>query len=383
MASANEKAVSRHGQESRAAHAGDPALGVLDQAPIAEGSSGSQALANSLDLARHAEALGYGRFWVAEHHATPMLACASPEALIGPIATATTRLRVGSGGVMLPHYSPFKVAETFSMFAGLFPDRIDLALGRAFGTDGLTAMALMRDRRNRLPDDFVHQLAELTAYLDDDLPAGHPFAPLAKTLPGRPATPEVWLLGSSEQSALWAAEQGLPYAFADFINPNGARIAEIYRDGFRPSRHALEPRTLVAVWALCAPTDEEAQRLAASARMVFSLFARGQLIAVPPVDKALKFLAEDNFDAERVRPRRSIIGSPDTVKRGILEVAERYAAQEVLILTITFEHAARRRSYELIARAFGLAGELAEDPGAGRSGSTQATVSPNEASRTP
>ncbi len=163
-------------------------LSVLDQSPISEGATGAQALANTIDLARLADALGYHRYWVAEHHGTPMLACASPEALIGPIGALTSRIRVGSGGVMLPHYSPLKVAETFSMLSGLFPHRIDLAVGRAPGTDTTTMFALQRDRRHVAPDDFPQQLAELLAYLDASLPAAHPFAHLA-ALPGRPNVP--------------------------------------------------------------------------------------------------------------------------------------------------------------------------------------------------
>src|SRR5438270_12771534 len=159
-------------------------LSVLDQSPISEGSTGADALHNTLDLARLTDRLGYHRYWVAEHHGGPMLAGRSPEALIGPRAAGTERIRVGSGGVMLPHYSPLKVAETFSLLAGLFPGRIDLALGRAAGTDPMTTFALQRDRRHPAPDDFPEQLAELLGYLDDRLPPDHPFARLAKTLPG-------------------------------------------------------------------------------------------------------------------------------------------------------------------------------------------------------
>src|SRR5688500_2053879 len=151
-------------------------LSVLDQSPVPEGSTGPQALQNTLDLARLADRLGYHRYWLAEHHGTPALACAAPEVLIGPVAAATERIRVGSGGVMLPHYSPLKVAEAFSTLAGLHPGRIDLGLGRAPGTDRLTALALQRDRRQHAPDDFPQQLAELLAYLDDAMPADHPFA---------------------------------------------------------------------------------------------------------------------------------------------------------------------------------------------------------------
>src|SRR5271155_966166 len=280
-------------------------LSILDQSPISEGSSGAQALQNTLDLARLADQLGYHRYWVAEHHGGPMLAGPSPEALIGPIAAATTRIRVGSGGVMLPHYSPFKVAETFSLLAGLFPGRIDLALGRAAGTDPMTMYALQRDRRQASPDDFPEQLVELLGYLDDRLPADHPFARLAKTLPGRPERPEPWLLGSSQQSAIWAAELGLPYAFADFINPKGAEIAALYRERFAEHEHAdLKPRVAVGVWVICAESDEEAKRLATSGRMTFTLLRRGQPIAGPSPEIAVEFLAADDRSAGQRRAER-------------------------------------------------------------------------------
>ena len=225
-------------------------LSVLDQSPISEGSTGADALRNTIDLARLADELGYHRYWVAEHHGGPMLAGGSPEALIGPIASATEGIRVGSGGVMLPHYSPFKVAETFTILAGLFPGRIDLGLGRAAGTDPMTTFALQRDRRQAAPDDFPQQLAELLAYLDDSLPEDHPFARLAGVLPGRPELPVPWLLGSSPQSAIWAGELALPYAFADFINSEGSDIAKLYRERFVPTESAPAQRTAVAVWAL-------------------------------------------------------------------------------------------------------------------------------------
>jgi len=282
-----------------------------------------------------------------------MLAGPSPEALIGPIAAATGRLRVGSGGVMLPHYSPLKVAETFSLLAGLFPGRIDLALGRAPGTDGRTMLALQRDRRQAAPDDFDQQLAELLGYLDDNLPPDHPFARLAKVLPGRPETPEPWLLGSSPQSAIWAGQLGLPYAFADFINPEGAEIAELYRRRFVPSPALEAPRLAVGVWAIAAASDEEAERLAASSRMAMTLLRQGRLIEVPPVEKALRFLAQQNVTPHR---RRALLGAPATVRAGMEDVAREYGAEEAIVVTITYEHEARRRSYELIAEAFELGG---------------------------
>jgi luciferase family oxidoreductase group 1 len=324
-------------------------LSVLDQSPISEGMTGTQALANTLDLARLADSLGYHRYWVAEHHGGPMLAGPSPEVLIGPIAAATSRIRVGSGGVMLPHYSPFKVAESFSVLAGLFPGRIDLGLGRAAGTDPMTTHALQRDRGRALPDDFPQQLAELLAYYEDRFPPSNPLARLARVLPGRPETPEPWLLGSSPQSALWAGELGLPYAFADFINPAGAEIAALYRSNFEPGRIET-PRTVVAAWALAADSDEEAQRLASSSKMAFTMLRRGRLIEVPPPETALRFLVSEGD--QLTGRRRTIVGAPETVRAGIEQVAADYGADEVIVVTITYDHAARRRSYELIAEAF-------------------------------
>ena len=330
-------------------------LSVLDQSPISEGSTGADALRNTLDLARLADGLGYHRYWVAEHHGGPMLASASPEALIGPIAAATTSIRVGSGGVMLPHYSPFKVAETFTVLPALFPGRIDLGIGRAAGTDPMTTYALQRDRRQASPDDFPQQLAELLAYLENDLPADHPFRHLAATLPGLPELPAIWLLGSSAQSAIWAAQLGLPYAFADFINPGGGEIAALYRERFVAARSLQAPRTAVAAWILCAPTDEEAGRLAASSRMTLALLRRGQLIPVPPPDKALEFLAREGKPTTGpLRGRRGIVGSPERVAEGIERLAAEYHADEVMVVTITHDHHARRRSYELVAEVMDL-----------------------------
>jgi luciferase family oxidoreductase group 1 len=332
-------------------------LSVLDQSPIAEGSTGSQALQNTLDLARLTDQLGYHRYWVAEHHGGPMLAGPSPEALIGPIAAATERIRVGSGGVMLPHYSPFKVAETFSVLAGLFPGRIDLGLGRAAGTDPMTTHALQRDRSHALPDDFPAQLAELLAYFEGTIPLSSPLARLAKILPGRPEVPSPWLLGSSPQSAVWAAELGLPYAFADFINPRGAEIAALYQRDFREGVRLPAPVTVVAVWALAADSEEEAVRLATSSRMAFTMLRRGRLIPVPPPDTAARFL---ETEGDGVSPRRrAIVGTPSQVRSGIEDVAAEYGAEEVIVVTITYDHAARRRSYELIAAEFALSDALA------------------------
>jgi luciferase family oxidoreductase group 1 len=320
-------------------------LSVLDQSPIPEGSTPAEALQRTLDLAELADSLGYQRYWVAEHHATPALACAAPEILIGAIAPRTKRIRVGSGGVMLPHYSPLKVAEVFSILCGLHPGRIDLGLGRAPGTDQHTIFAIHRDRRQGAPDDFPEQLAELLAYLEDDFPESHAFRRLA-ALPGGDERPDVWLLGSSPQSAIWAAGLGLPYSFADFINPTGAAYAQAYRERFAPSRRREAAEVAVCVAALCAESDEEAVRLAAPWRAAFTALRQGRSVAIPPVDKAERFLAE-----HRPVDRRVVLGSPETVRAGLEAVALEYDADELMIVTIAHGHETRRRSYELIAQA--------------------------------
>ncbi len=330
-------------------------LSVLDQSPIPEGFTGADALANTLDLARLTEALGYHRYWVAEHHGGPMLAGASPEVLISALGAATSVIRVGSGGVMLPHYSPLKVAETFSILAGLYPGRIDLGLGRAAGTDPLTTYALQRDRRQAAPDDFPQQLAELLGYLDGTLPDDHPFKRL-EALPGGPeARPVPWLLGSSPQSATWAADLGLPYAFADFINPGGDQIAASYRDRWISNGIDGVPTTAVAVWTLCAETDAQAQFLSASSRMSMRLLRQGELIKVPTPEVALEYLQRVGAGGEGWVPgRRGVIGTPEKVRAGLEQIATAYGAEEVIVVTITHDHEARRRSYELVAEAFGL-----------------------------
>ncbi|MDQ6665282.1 MAG: LLM class flavin-dependent oxidoreductase [Acidobacteriota bacterium] len=318
-------------------------LSVLDQSPIPEGSTSGDALRNSIDLARLAEDLGYARYWVAEHHGTPALACASPEVLIGPIAAATSRIRVGSGGVMLPHYSPLKVFESFRMLAGLYPGRIDLGIGRAAGTSSKVALALQRDRRQRAPDDFREQLDELLSYLEVEPGAQPATRPIAQPT----------LLGSSPQSAIWAAELGLPYVYADFINSDGIEIAAYYRRHFKPSNWVAAPRVGVALWAICAETDEEALRLSLSSRMLMLLLYRGQSIAVPAVERAQRFLDEEGVPPETLPiGRRFITGSPGSVHTAIENLAGQYGAEEVFLVNIMHDHAARRRSHELIAREF-------------------------------
>jgi luciferase family oxidoreductase group 1 len=332
----------------------DLRLSVLDQTPVSEGSSAALALRNSIDLARLADRLGFHRYWVAEHHGGGLVAGPSPEVLIGPIAAATSRIRVGSGGVMLPHYSPLKVAESFGVLSGLFPGRIDLGIGRAAGTDPMTTRALQRDRSQPMPDDFPEQLTELLGYFERSFAAGH-LARLAENLPGEPEVPELWLLGSSEQSALWAGEMGLRYAFADFINPRGAPLAETYRRGFLAGRRLAEPRLAVAVRAIVAETEEEAERISASWRMAFDLLRRGRLIAVPPPEKAQRYFELHPEEREAAgEERRRLTGTAAQVRAEIEEIAAAYGAEEAIVVTIAHDHDARRRSYELLAAEFGL-----------------------------
>jgi luciferase family oxidoreductase group 1 len=309
-------------------------LNVLDQSPIPAGSTAGDALRNSLELARLADRLGYHRYWLAEHHGTPGLACNSPEVMIGPVAAATSRIRVGSGGIMLPHYSALKVFESFAMLSGLYPGRIDLGLGRAPGTSSRVAHMLQRDRRQPPPDDFLEQLTELLGYIKEGEPAPY-------------------LLGSSPQSAVWAAELGLPYVFADFINPAGEPYAAFYREHFTPSSRLREPHVSVCAWAVCAETREEAVRLSASARMMMLLLFRGRLIQVPPVEEALEFLAHEGAPMETLPVHRRVIAGEPSAVRGALEtLAQDYGADEVFVVNILHAHAARLRSYELLAQAF-------------------------------
>ncbi|MBP0596925.1 LLM class flavin-dependent oxidoreductase [Herbaspirillum sp. LeCh32-8] len=330
-------------------------ISVLDQAPVSEGVSSAQALRNVLELAQLADRLGFYRYWVAEHHGSTSLACASPEVLIGPIAAATQRLRVGSGGVMLPHYSALKVAESFGMLSGLYPGRIDLGLGRAPGSDSLTASALQRDRRQRPPDDFFEQLNELLAYQWDRVPAEHPYARLAD-LPGRPESPQTWLLGSSPQSGIWAAELGLPYMFADFIQAAGEPVCAAYHRDFVASDALAAPHSGVAVQVICADTDEEARLLASSYAMrLIHMHTGRRLDKIPSVDTALRFFEQHQLPIDSLPPgRRAIVGSPHRVREEIEAVAAAYGASEVMAVSIIYDHQARMRSYELLAQAFEL-----------------------------
>lgn len=333
-------------------------LSVLDQAPIPAGSTPADALGNTIDLARLAERLGYERYWIAEHHGMRSLASPAPEILIARVAAATETIRVGSGGVMLPHYAPLKVAETFRMLHALTPGRIDLGLGRAPGGTPLESAALGRFRQREEPDDFPQQLGELLAFLGRyRFPASHPFARI-HVAPEMPGGPEVWMLGSSPWSASAAAQLGLPYAFAHFISPEPTRWAiEHYRTQFVPSEAMAEPRVILALGVICAETAAEAERLARSSRLMFRRLRQGDLRPVPTPEEALAELGPGPYpdpDPQAEWPRIAV-GDPDQVRDRLAAIAAALRLDEIMAVTIVHDHRARRHSYELLAETFGLA----------------------------
>jgi luciferase family oxidoreductase group 1 len=325
-------------------------LSVLDVSPVGTGSSPQRALQNTLDLARLADELGYARFWLAEHHNSGGIASSVPEIMIGHVVQVTSRIRVGSGGIMLPNHAPLKVAETFRVLEALHPGRIDLGLGRAPGTDQLTAFALRRSKEAMLADDFPEQLDELLAFLGAGFPPGHAFQRIHATPEGVPS-PEIWLLGSSDFSARLAARLGLAFAFAHHIAPEAAvQAMRIYRDEFRPGVRLPAPRSMLGVSVICADTDDEAEALASSIKLMFLRMQRGERGPIPGVAEAqaYPYTADDRRYLELARARHQV-GSPATVKARLEALARETRAEEIMALTIVHDHAARRRSYELLA----------------------------------
>ena len=334
-------------------------LSVLDQSPIPDGSSPAEALANTVDLAQATEHLGYERYWLAEHHASGGLAGSAPEILIAHVAANTCSIRVGSGGVMLSHYSPLKVAEQFRMLETLFPGRIDLGLGRAPGSEPLTAFALQRNRQHQSSDDFIDQLAELVAWLDDTFPEQHPFARITAT-PVPDSAPDVWLLSSSGYSSAVAAHFGAGLCFAHFIADNGGpeSIAD-YKARFVPSAHHDVPAASVAVGVVCAETTEEATALASSAALWRLRRRKGENGPVPTVAEASGYTwTGSDLMAAGPAASRTIVGDPEQVKNRLSELADRYGVDDLVLVTITHDHAARVHSYELVAKEFGLSQPL-------------------------
>jgi luciferase family oxidoreductase group 1 len=333
-------------------------LSVLDQSPVRKGGTAAQAVAETLELAKLCDQFGYHRYWLAEHHSSAALAGSAPEVLMTRVAALTSHMRIGSGGVMLPHYSAFKVAENFRMLETLFPGRIDLGIGRAPGSDQRTMRVLADGRSNwARPESYPYQVRDLVAWLHDALPDSH-LGRGVTAQPTGPTAPDVWLLGSSDESAALAAHFGLPFCFAHFINPDGGDVAtRAYRARFRPSALHAEPVAMMAVTVLCADTDEEANLLATSREVwAMRLLSRGEAGPVPSVEEAL--VEAKAPEAERWLPklrRRSIVGSRKTVRMGLEEHAARHQVDEVMAVTICYAFEKRKRSYQLLAEEFDLA----------------------------
>ena len=350
-------------------------LGVLDQSPIRSGEAAADGLKETVKLAQATEKLGYARYWVAEHHNTPSFAGTSPEVLIGQIAARTSSIIVGSGGVMLPHYSALKVAEQFGVLESFYPGRLELGIGRAPGSDQLTAAALSYPRPQMDINRFQQQVMDLLAFLSGQVAEDHVFASVrSQAGPVPETTPTVWLLGSSDYSARLAALTGLPFAFADFFGTtarHGPLVTEIYRQEFQPSPYLKEPRVNVTVQSLCAPTEEEALFISSSRNLSKAMsileehrarIPESQASEYPPPprgllppEEAAKFpltaKARDYIDGLQ---DAYLDGDPAQVKKKILDTAESYGAQDVSVVTTCYSYENRLRSYQLVAETFGL-----------------------------
>jgi luciferase family oxidoreductase group 1 len=331
------------------------ALSVLDLSPVAAGSSGAVSLRNSLDLARLADRLGYTRYWVAEHHNLPSIASSAPEIMIGQIAAATERMRVGSGGVMLPNHAPLMVAERFKVLEALFPGRIDLGLGRAPGTDPVTSYALRRRQQGFGEDDFLERFQELLLFENDAFPQSHPFRSV-RAMPQDVALPPIWLLGSSGYSAQLAATVGAGFSFAHhFADHDAAAVIASYRDGFKPSSARKTPYAILACAAVCADSEAEAERLASTIDLNFVRRSRGEYAPLASPEEAAAYPYSPAERALIARNRsRVFVGTKATVLERLSPLISATKADEVMITTMVHDHAARRRSYELLAEAFGL-----------------------------
>ena len=330
-------------------------LSILDQSAAASGRGQDVTIRQTLALAQHAEAWGYHRFWVSEHHSHPSIVGTAPEVLMAAIAARTKRIRLGSAGVMLPHYSALKVAEQFRVLDALAPGRIDLGVGRAPGSDGRTAKLLNPDRH--AAERFPQQVMELQAWIQgQNLPAGHP-GHNVYAYPQSETSPDIWMLGSSDYGAQLAGHLGLPYAFAYFITDGqGADEAlQLYRDTFRPSAALAKPAATVCVWALAADTDEEALRLFESRarwKMDRNLGRIDPLL--PPEEAARDYSPAEQFALDRLR-EVALIGSPATLGRKLRQLAAQLEVDELVVITWTHDPAAQMRSYELLAQEFALA----------------------------
>jgi luciferase family oxidoreductase group 1 len=330
-------------------------LSILDQSPVLSSGTPAQAVQATLDLARRAEALGYHRYWLAEHHAIAALADPCPEVLLARLGAETKRMRIGTGGVLLPYYSPFKVAEVFRMLEALYPGRVDLGIGRAPGGDARTAHAVAGGQFPSA-DDFPQRVWELVGHLDGTLADDHPHKRV-RVQPGGHTAPEVWLLGSSDYSGLLAAQMGLRFAFAHFINAKGGdAVTRAYRERFQPSAREKTPAAIVCVFAICAESDAEAGRLAASIDLRRLHMALNLDTPVPNLEEAARHVyTEEQRRYVLSQRERAVIGGPDKCRNELGALVERYGADELMVITITGDYASRLRSYELLAAAFGLA----------------------------
>jgi len=333
-----------------------PPLSVLDLSFVTSGGSGARALANSLDLARLADRLGYTRYWVAEHHNLPSIASSAPEIMIGQIAAITSHLRVGSGGVMLPNHAPLMVAERFKVLEALFPGRIDLGIGRAPGTDPVTSIALRGRQDVRADDDFLERFQELMAWESGGFPDNHPFRTI-RAMPADVPLPPIWLLGSSDYSAQLAGIVGAGFAFAHhFASYDAVAAMRTYRERFRPSNWRDKPYAILAVAVVSAESDDEAERLAATVDLNYVRRSKGEYLPLASPEEAAAYPFTEADRRHIVRNRaRVFVGSAKTVRDKLTPLIEAAQAYEVMINSAIHDHAARKRSYALMAQAFGLA----------------------------
>ena len=332
-------------------------LSVLDLSPISAGSNGAQALRNTLDLARHVDGLGFYRYWLAEHHNIPSVVSTAPEVMIGQVAATTHHLRVGSGGIMLPNHSPLHVAETFRVLEALFPGRIDLGLGRAPGSDTLTALAMRGSRERLTADDFPEKLEELFSFGSGRFPEGHPFRTV-RAMPDEVPLPPVFLLGSSDYGARLAGKLGLGFAFAHHFSPGWLELAtRAYRENLRisPTGGSRPGHLIVTVSVVCAETDAEADRLASSLLLSGLRRSQGRYAPLPSPAEAAAHLYTP-WEQEQLLDLREqhFIGSPETVRTGLEAMVAQTGADEIMVSTMIHGHAERLRSYELLAEAFDL-----------------------------
>src|ERR1700722_2461226 len=330
-------------------------LSALDLVPLVEGGTSVEALRAAAELAQAVDRFGYTRLWYAEHHNMPGIATTIPEILISHVGSMTSRIRLGAGGVMLPNHSPLQVAESYKLLEAIYPGRIDLGIGRAPGTDALTALALRRSRKALTADDFLEQLGELIAWGSGTFPADNPFRAI-RAMPADRPLPPLYLLGSSNDGARLAAEMGVAFAFAGHFSSDPPEVAmNVYRSGFYPSGPLEKPYAILALSVFCADTEEAAERMASSMLLSFARLRTGHPGRLPSPEEAMTHVyspEEEKIVAFFKKIR--IVGTPKKVRARIQEIARRSAADEVMIATHAFDPVARMRSYELVAQAFGL-----------------------------